>query len=33
MPSELNPHLLNLGLLAYCFSFIIDRNVAFQHGF
>ena len=31
--SELNPHLLNLGLLAYCFSFIIDRNVAFQHGF
>jgi len=25
--------LLNLGLLAYCFSFIIDRNVAFQHGF
>eukprot|EP00347_Sterkiella_histriomuscorum_P023354 403334965 len=25
--SELNQHFLNLGLLAYCFSFIIDRNL------
>jgi uncharacterized protein with beta-barrel porin domain len=33
MALELNPHYLNLGLLAYWFSFIIDRNVAFQHGF
>ena len=31
--SELYTHFLNLGLMAYCFSFIIDRNVAFQHGF
>ena len=31
--TELNPHYLNLGIAAYIFSFIIDRNAAFQHGF
>ena len=31
--TKLIPHYLNLGITAYRFSFIIDRNVAFQHGF
>src|SRR3954469_7094966 len=31
--TELNPHVMNLDPKVYCFSFIIDRNVAFQHGF
>ena len=30
---EACPALLNLGLAAYRFSFIIGGNVAFQHGF